>query len=568
MQAATVQGGWERLFPELDGRSDELADLLRRLDDVTPPAAPSLPAGSSRPGAAGSLGPEEAHGLFGALPTLLLGDLPTVATEALRCHPLLADPARVARALRAELTEGATRLLARTLLGHLHAGRRAGLLRGATPQERFADFLARATTPAGLAEIGETCPGLLAHVREVAARRITAVRGQLDATAQAWPQLAARLPGVGRHDRVVEVRLGAGDTHGLGQSVSVLVLDSGAGVVCKPRDLRVEQGTGRLLAWLGDRVDADLAAPATVCGKGLGWAEHVEAGRPGAGWWRGVGVLLAGLYLLEGTDLHYENLLTDAAGRPVLVDTEAVLTPRLRVPGGAHDDGRLLGVAATGLLSARVTAGDGRTLDAGALAYRPGVSPFGTWQVERPGRDDMALRMAPAEVAHPAPTDGLVRGRAERSALLAGLGDALAHVLSDRAAWCRRVRAELGEGTVRYLHRPTMLYAQVQRTATHPSLAGGTQRRRRALGRLAVLAPSGPSTPWPIVASEVRQLLAGDLPSFHVPVRGRSLLDGHGTDTGVACHPPLERTLAAVAALDEEQAAAQVAVAARTLGEW
>lgn len=558
MPAPTV-AGWERVFPELAERHEELADLLGRLDGVAPPTVPQLPAAPPGSRAPAPLEPRETDGIFGDLPALLLGDLLPAAARSLEGHRLLADPPRVARALRAELTTGAARLLARTLLAHLHARRRAGALRGATPEERFADFVARAATPAGLAGLEAEMPGLLAHVREVAARRIAAVRSQLDATAQAWPQLAARLPGVDPHARVLGLDLGAGDTHGLGQSVSVLLLDSGARVVCKPRDLRVERGVGRLLGWLGERAHADLAVPEVVCGPGLGWVEHVAGGAPAAGWWRGVGVLLAGLYLLEGTDLHYENLLTDAAGRPVLVDTEAVLTPRLH----GSDDGRLLGVAATGLLSAPVTAADGRTLDAGALAYRPGVSPFGTWQVERPGRDDMALRMVPAQVAHPAPTAGLARGRAERSELLAGLGDALAHVLAHRDAWCRRVRAELGAGSVRYLHRPTMLYAQVQRTATHPLVAGSAARRRRALGRLAVLAPA---SPWPVVASEVRQLLAGDLPSFHVPVRGRTLLDGHGTDTGVACHPPLERTLAAVAALDEEQAAAQVALAARTLG--
>lgn len=564
MPTATAPGradvdGWGRVFPELADAPAELTGLLQRLDDIQPPPPPAplrLPAE-----VAGSAGGEPtAAGPFGELPTRLVDGLGDRVAELVAAHPFVAAPRAVRDAVRTDLAATTARLVSRWLLAQLHEQRSAGLLEGATPEERYDHFLAQASSPAGVGRLRARAPELVRHAEQVTTARATALLDQLEATHRALPRLAAHLDGVAPGDRVVAMRPGLGDTHGRGHSVTVLELGSGARVVVKPRDLRVERGVGLLCARAGAEAGLDLRHPAVVCGEGVGWVEHVAPGRPGADWWRAVGVLLAVVHLLDGTDLHYENLLTDTAGRPVLADTEAVLTPRLL--GGEPDDGRLLGVAATGLLSVPLPGGSGSRLDAGALAYRPGASPYGTWSVERPGRDDMSLRMVPADVVHPAPTAGVERGPRQHAELVDGFATTLERVLAHREDWSARVRAHLGAGQVRYLHRPTMLYAQVQRAATHPLLAVTDARRRRALGRLAVLAPR---SPWPLVAAEVRQLMLGDLPSFRVDVRGRSLLDGHGDDTGVACHPPLERTLSAVANLDERHVATQVAVVERSL---
>lgn len=503
-------------------------------------------------------------GVFAPVVEAVLADLLDAADHQVGRCVLVGDIEQVAHDVRRDLVTVAGRLLVRTLLGRLHEQRAAGRLVGRTSRERFCWFVARTASAEGVTALERDLPDLIAHARGTAGLRLRAVLDLLAETGAAWERIHGALPGPTAQDRIVGLDLGAGDTHGLGRSVVVLRLTSGARVVVKPRDLRVERGVGRLLDLLAERTGAALRHPATVLGERHGWVEHVERGRPGPDWHTGCGVILAGLYLLDATDVHYENLLTDAAGRPVLVDAEAVLTPRLtQVAADVDAEPRLQGVLATGLLSVPMP---GETLDAGALSYRPGTSPYGTWRAVRPGHDDMALEMVCAQVHHPGPAEDLPRGPRERALVVESFRAAVTWAITHHDAWAAAVRRELGEGSVRLIHRPTMLYAQVLRAATHPAFAVHAGRRRRILGRMAVLGPT--TTPWEIVASEIRQLWVGDLPSFAVPTTGNTVIDGHGTDTGVACRPPLDHTLAASARVGRAALEAQIATIETALGEW
>ncbi|WP_222192505.1 DUF4135 domain-containing protein [Modestobacter italicus] len=535
--------------------------------ELDPLPAPPHPGSVSSPAAA----PVPAA-LFGEVMTGLVADQLQDTAGRLRPLRLLADPDAVVQTVTAHAVHLASTLAARSVLRRLDHRRRAGSLTGSTAEERHASFVAELASPAGLAGLVAEQPDLVAWVRAVVGLRLDAVADLLTATDRHWPTVAATVAGVHPGDRVAGVDLGAGDTHGRGRSVAVLRLDSGGAVVVKPRHLGVEQAFGTVASWLGEQVGVELPRLTGWSADGHGWVEHVGPGTapPAPTYLRATGVLLAALHLLDATDVHYENLLVDRAGLPVVVDAETLLTPRLE--GTDRPDDGLLGVVATGMLSLRreqAGPGDGE-LDPGALGYTPGaVSPFRSWQVVRPGRDDMRLEMAPVRVDHPGPAAAARhRTAADRDELERGFSDVLGWVLAHRERTIGRIDTAMPDdpaASVRYIHRPTMLYAQVLRMATHPTFVTRADRRR-ALGRLAVL---GPATPWPLLASEIRQLDLGDLPSFRVPLRGTSVLDGLGDETGARCRQaPLARCLDAVRRLTDSDARREAAAVHTSLAAW
>ncbi|WP_170837479.1 DUF4135 domain-containing protein [Actinopolyspora xinjiangensis] len=494
--------------------------------------------------------------------------------DALSALTIIARPARVIDRVREHLVAQATALVARTLLQRLDDARRAGALRGHSAEERFAAFVAESASSSGIADIADDVPDMVAWVRLVVRTRRDAVLAMLHDTQSRWEAVTGAVAGARPEDRIEDIDLGTGDTHGGGRSVAVLLLDSGRRVVAKPRDLWVEQGFTRFASWLGERVGIEVPEPTSYSTDLRGWVEHFDGRTPPAhGYPRVAGALLAALYLLDATDIHYENLLTDSRGLPVVVDAETLMTPRIEGLGFARSDG-LLGVVATGMLSLRRERADDandefddRAFDPGALAYRPGDrSPFRGWKAVNVGRDDMRLEMASIRVEHPGPAPTAhPRTRAERDELVGGFTDVVSWVLRHRERTLRTIEESFERGSVRYVHRPTMLYHQVLRMATHPAFAGH-EARRRVFGRLVVL---DPPTPPRLVNAEMRQLAVGDMPSFRVSPRGTSVRDGHGADTGVRCRlSPLDHCLRAVSRLTDEDAEREAEAAHRALDVW
>jgi|GEM_PF-4261342 len=573
--------GWADVFPELSGgkTSDpaRLEALLAWVDQVPsdlPVPRPSSPAPPVPDRSTGS-GTGGLHldgtcsddGVFGGfVADVVAPDLARFAAGVRRTR-LVADPERVVEQARRVVHRAAADQLTRVLVRRLAEASAAGLLAGATPEARYDDFVDHLRSPAGTADLDRHHPDLLPRVRALTALRLDALADQLARTAAAWPGICADLD-LDPADRVRDL-VPSGDTHGGGRCVVVLETVAGRRVVMKPRATDLEEGYGAFSAWLG-RTALGLAMPRPRFHRtaDAGWMEHV--GHAGAGahpdFFRMVGVHLAALHLLRGTDVHYENLLADAEGRPVVVDAEALFTPTLR--GAAAEPDVLLDVTTTGLLSLPF---GGSGFDFGALDYRSGgASPFRAWHLLHPGRDDMRLEMGPVVVDHPdvVPTGddrGATRSPADAEDLVEAFVRVMHLVLTDRDAVLDRIAADLRGGRCRYIHRPTMTYALLLRMATHPRFAADADVRR-VLGRLAVLAPA---TADDLVAAEIRQLTAAEIPAFGVDLHDDRLLDARGRDTGVrVVVTPAEGVRAAVAALDAGHVDRQTRNLRAALAHW
>jgi type 2 lantibiotic biosynthesis protein LanM len=121
------------------------------------------------------------------------------------------------------------------------------------------------------------------------------------------------------------------DAHHGGRAVVGVGLDSGAGVIYKPRSIENERAWFDLLGWLNERgLEPPLRRLRTLERDGYGWVESVErepcrTRDDAARFYERAGALVALTYALGSTDCHHENLIA-ARDQPVIVDLETIMS--------------------------------------------------------------------------------------------------------------------------------------------------------------------------------------------------------------------------------------------------
>lgn len=124
------------------------------------------------------------------------------------------------------------------------------------------------------------------------------------------------------------------DPHNGGRTVLKVTFADGLVLAYKPRTSSAELRFGQLLCWLRDRSeDVDLLVPVVLDRGTHGWMEWLRAKECDlpegvSRFYERAGMVLALLHVLDGTDVHADNLIA-AGEQPVLVDLETLLRPVL-----------------------------------------------------------------------------------------------------------------------------------------------------------------------------------------------------------------------------------------------
>ncbi|MFD6069795.1 type 2 lanthipeptide synthetase LanM family protein [Amycolatopsis lurida] len=473
-------------------------------------------------------------------------DLPGADAEALR------------RGFAAQLDRHLLTLAVRTLVLELHRDRKAGNLRGETPEERFSDFVRRLATPAGLVRLFGEYPVL---ARLVAQACLHAAEANAETLAR-FSADAALLPCSvvdGELGTLVEVAGGIGDSHARGRSVKLLRFSSGAEVIYKPRPLILHERFTDVVEHLNKRLPGlELRTADALPREGYGWLRFVEH-RPCADigdvdrFYRRQGILLALLYALDATDVHYENIIA-CGDQPVLIDIETLFQPSPPDPPEGDPAAAMLArsVQRT-LLLPQLFAGEHGAVDISGLAGRGGKLPTDRIEWADPGTDRMRLVRVPGELAggnNLPRLDGRDIPPTEHSAaLLAGfrLGyDAISTGRDELAEHLRRC----AEDPIRVLIRPTNFYFRLLDETTHPDLLRDAADRDRAFDLLEQDSADEEKL-LRLVPHERDDLWAGDVPMFTSHPGSTSLLDSRGESVdGVVDRPSLATVQAKLADMD------------------
>nr|WP_313896615.1 type 2 lanthipeptide synthetase LanM family protein [Streptomyces sp. GC420] len=497
----------------------------------------------------------------------------------------LADVTAVRADFERHLGLRLARLAARTLVLELHNARTSGGLAGEDSRARFRDFLRRTASRHGLTTLLAGYPVLarvLARAALDSADALAEMLGRLaadHAAVLAGPLSAARsgaatttpsappasppvsVP-VSAPGLLTGVDLGAGDSHGGGRRVMLLRFANGSRLVYKPRPPAPHRHFNELAAWFGSLPGTPDLRTLTVLDRGrYGWVEYAEE-RPCASpaevesFYRRQGALLALLHVLDGTDLHHENLIA-CGEHPVLVDVETLFHPPL--PTASSDDPatRALhgSVYRVGLLP-QLLVGDESALDLSAVGGgREAVSPLPRADWADAGTDEMRLvRRAGrfGESANLPRLDGEPVAAADHTeALCAGFRagyDAISEAREDLLRPGGLLERFAGD-EVRVVARPTWIYSTLLDESTHPDLMRDAAERHKVLSllRTGELQPSA----FPgLEDEELGQLWAGDVPLFTARPDRTGLWGAAGEPLPPLAEPGLSRAMAKVVALN------------------
>lgn len=357
------------------------------------------------------------------------------------------------------------------------------------------------------------------------------------------PLLSASFFSGRRIGKVAAIDADMSDFHQGGKTVLILTFQSGDKLVYKPKNLTMDAAYFRLLDWC-NRNGAPLDQKVVrILDRGdYGWMEYVshtacsnqeEVGN----FYRRAGALLCLVYLLEGTDFHFENLL--AAGEyPVLIDLETLFQPRAEPEELFHEpDGHLaairqylFSVYRTSFLPQPFKA-MGRDVEWSGLGGGIFDSVREVPQVRHVNTDEMVLARRPA--AEPSrknmPTlyGEPVPFGAYQEALIDGFNTMYRFCLSRK----KELGAEDGPlsafrgALVRFVFRATYVYGAILKKSLHPDcLRHGIERSiQLEMNHRALLVDPQPLPTRYLLREEVEMMERLDIPYFVTTTDSRAI---------------------------------------------
>ncbi len=413
----------------------------------------------------------------------------------------------------------------------LNIARIKGRLQGASPQERYAFFLANLSLPGHLAAFLEEYPVLARQLMQVA---------------EFWADFGLEFMGNLCKDRqlitstfhkgaepghLVKIKGEAGDLHRRGRSVLLLEFSSGLRLVYKPKSMSLDRHFQDLLAWLNTRATGQFLPFRVLCvlDRGnYGWTEFVnmdecrERGEISRFYTR-QGGYLALLYALEAIDFHFENLIA-AGEHPVLVDLEALFHPRIeRQDKTITEDPALnnmvFSVLRIGLLPERLGSSPGSPgVDLSGLGGQAGQlssQKLAVWQGA--GTDEMRLvkERLLMEGAHNRPrlNGDEVNVMDYLEDFTAGFEKIYRVLTTYRAELIAGPLTAFSRNEMRIVMRPTQVYSNLLRKSFHPDFLRNALDRDRHFDHLWAKVKLQPALER-LIQAERADLLNGDIPMF------------------------------------------------------
>ncbi|MGA7616750.1 MAG: type 2 lanthipeptide synthetase LanM family protein, partial [Thermoanaerobaculia bacterium] len=381
---------------------------------------------------------------------------------------------------------------------------------------------------------------------------------------------------------IASIESSLSDRHDGGRTVTRLTFASGGELIYKPRDVGIVTAWNDLLRWLASHGLSDAPAPLTVVEReGYGWVEHVpqtpaKDHSAAERYFARAGSLVFLAWLLEGRDLHMENVIAGPAG-PVLVDVEALFHPASALD--ALTSSTAVAVAGnrirssvlnSGLLSFPQADPEGRIYDVGGLRGRGGyVLSHESLVWREVNRDSMRIEREET-VAPPAKNVLYLHGEALSpdefaGALTGGFASTWRLFLEhrDEILASGGPLARFAGKKVRVVFRPSNQYAIALRQMTAPS-----QQRRGiisgflidSLNRIFAGETERPLL-WPLVAEERRALERLDIPLFLVPTDSDEIEIADGERlSGWSLRNGFEIVRERIASLDESGLAMQLSL--------
>lgn len=368
---------------------------------------------------------------------------------------------------------------------------------------------------------------------------------------------------------IKDVEVGAGDTH-KGKATAIILLENDQKLIYKPTDAKISSAYFEFMDWLDGFYPLGAYGYKIINKKEYHWQEFVPNkscafSRELLTYYRRAGALLATTYLLNASDYHFENLIA-LGSTPVLIDHETIVqaktAKRLRnffMTIKKYGELKVAdSVAMSFLLPFKHS--DLTGLPAGSCGFgwnketkiqgleKQSINRFqDDWKmVTRFVTHSLIKNNLPLLNGNPVHIneymEDFIQGFEEVYRLLLSQREFLQH---DPDSPLKAFR----DCTVRFIWRPTNIYAKIQKQMKLPkNLKDIDHYRKKIENYLAVAYKNVPkdSDLQFIYKSEVAQMLEGDIPIFEINTESRDLETEFGTVKNffdLSCMENLERKL-------------------------
>lgn len=245
--------------------------------------------------------------------------------------PVISAPTLLAAFLE-RLVSDASHLLADTARFELNLALKSGLFTAQTGEECAGRFATLLLSHEYRRYFMDKYPMLIRRQRE-----------RMGLITAAWVSFAERLTSdrelIAAHFRiplidlcVTDVKCAAGESHNGAQTVIIVSFGEQRRLVYKPRSLSAEVAFQTYLAWINEICPSAGLRILQCLDRGeYGWMEFVaneaaSSPREISSYYYRYGALIAAYNSLQGTDLHYENMIA-CRDQPMLIDLETIFHP-------------------------------------------------------------------------------------------------------------------------------------------------------------------------------------------------------------------------------------------------
>lgn len=376
---------------------------------------------------------------------------------------------------------------------------------------------------------------------------------------------------------VVRMEVGCSDPHHHGRSVFILEFANGRKLIYKPRCLDTDLAFFRFFDWLHARklstLSPSLKGVRTLSRATHGWVEYVEH-LPCQRWdevqryYQRAGQLMCLLYVLQATDMHYENIIANGE-YPVPIDLETIMTPAPPClspndPFGRSSqlrDASEYSVHQSTLLPMKLPF-QGKTLD---LSFLGCVSDFDV-PAKIPRWKDLntdAMRLVYETIHLDASKNGVILNGAVIKAsdyleeIVVGfrtMYNILMHHRNDLLAPDGPLSWFVG-CPIRYVFRPTFIYEKLLHRLINPFLLrdGADPWVEMQIFKKPLLRSDADPSLWAMIEAELEALARFDLPHFSARAEGRDLFtEGESTIPNAFGTSALDQIRACLAHLSVE----------------
>ena len=333
--------------------------------------------------------------------------------------------------------------------------------------------------------------------------------------------------------KISSLQLGQGDVHNHGKSVSILTTETGCKIVYKPREMRNEAAFQRVIEWFNSKTSPaaglDLKTIAVISGEGCGFAQHIDHApckteNEAKRFYYRCGELLALLYSLEATDMHYENLIANGE-YPVIIDAETIISPHMPMHGDAELSllQKSASIARIGMLPMFISKGDNK-IDVSALnGGKEQRSPYKSHMIVKDSqseevKDHYDFHMIPAKENHPG-TDFCTENHIED--IINGYRFAYSVISDNKEKFLLLINDLFGNIPIRVLITSTAIYSTMITIGYNPQLLKDRMSRSIALLRNCFLPNVYKNDD--VFRCEYHSMLIGDIPYFTAKLNSKDL---------------------------------------------